>query len=1167
MAVTPKKKDKRVRFTEPSTSSGNTNTQTDSSSNLVSNKHALSSTGVKPSTSASGSQPSGNTKKDKHSKLNANSKLICVQCDGCMLFDNHDLCVLNVINDVNARPKSKSVKKTSKRKVWKPTARHSLVRGLSKLKFEKDHLCSACVMGKSKKKPHKPKSKDTNQEKLYLLYMDLYGPMRVASVKGKKYDVSLYSNSQTSPETQSTVISNNVLEENHDLDVAHMDNDSFFGISIPENVSEASSSLNVIPTIVHTAAPNSEHVNKWTKDHPLDNIIDELERPTAFLNGILREELYVSQPDGFMDKDNLNHVYKLKKALYGLKHDPHAWGLWYPKDSSIALTTYAHTDHAGSQDTRRNTSGIAPVDRLEFEKCNMRLKTDIKPNEATFQFVLDALSLTHFYQALMITAEVPIIYIDLGHSGDIHYITDKAESDTSPKKKTAPASKSSRLKSSAKVAKTDKKKQHATMPKTKGLVILSEVALTKSEQTKLATKRSKKYFHMSYASGSCDRVDIQLKVPDEQQKKVTSINEGVGIRPEVLDVPKYNSKSEEESWTFSQDDEDADEETDVNDNSKETESDNDGDDLTHLNLSTYKEDDEEEEEEKVDDDEVSSDQRVYTPTDHQITDEEENQNGNDEVKESKKQQQEEEELYGDLNINLQRSDAEMTDAQQQNVQANQVTEDTHVTPTTVPPAVQHQSSSVSLDLVSKFINPSPDAADKPKDNTLTGSVPGQDEASLGFNHSMRNDIGYGASDFHQRSSSNKAAETQIHGRNDIIDIDARTHPYSTLVVQNSLINASIFSCSCLPSSINLLTISSIVSFLLEQGNWDGSSKVPVMKDMIQRCKYAVSEQRVEYGVQVQVFNIMPKIEKYVTKYLEAKVLVRSTNQPQTSYTVAASLLEFELKKILIDKIEENKSINRSDIQKNLYNALVESYNSDKDIITSYGDVVTLKRGKDDQDKDEDPSFGSNQGSKSQPKSSGKSAQAEEHGQTVDDLEEQTHQEFNTGNDDVTHVREALDDDESGSSSKKYTTSITKTKATDYGQVKWIEDKKKINLTRPDTYRSDVKRMTPYTTYPDIQGIIYEDEMNINRLMCTDELDKFSDGTLNHVHTALNDIATWIEMDYLRKRKWSKQDKQRTRVMINAIDKKLRDRRLMRNLEKFVGGRPYGGDLRLLERTI
>nr|GEZ90612.1 hypothetical protein [Tanacetum cinerariifolium] len=66
-------------------------------------------------------------------------------------------------------------------------ARQGLVRGLLKLKFEKDHLCSACSMGKSTKKTHKPKSKDTNQEKLYLLHMDLCGPMRVESVNGKKY--------------------------------------------------------------------------------------------------------------------------------------------------------------------------------------------------------------------------------------------------------------------------------------------------------------------------------------------------------------------------------------------------------------------------------------------------------------------------------------------------------------------------------------------------------------------------------------------------------------------------------------------------------------------------------------------------------------------------------------------------------------------------------------------------------------------------------------------------------------------------------------------------------------------------------------------------------------------------------------------------------------------
>ncbi|GJT67897.1 retrovirus-related pol polyprotein from transposon TNT 1-94 [Tanacetum coccineum] len=56
----------------------------------------------------------------QHSKLNANSELKCVKCNGCMLSDNHDLCVLDYINNVNARAKSKSAKKQTKRKVWKP---------------------------------------------------------------------------------------------------------------------------------------------------------------------------------------------------------------------------------------------------------------------------------------------------------------------------------------------------------------------------------------------------------------------------------------------------------------------------------------------------------------------------------------------------------------------------------------------------------------------------------------------------------------------------------------------------------------------------------------------------------------------------------------------------------------------------------------------------------------------------------------------------------------------------------------------------------------------------------------------------------------------------------------------------------------------------------------
>ncbi|GJZ58152.1 hypothetical protein Tco_0613646 [Tanacetum coccineum] len=156
--------------------------------------------------------------------------------------------------------------------------------------------------------------------------------------------------------------------------------------------------------------------------------------------------------------------------------------------------------------------------------------------------------------------------------------------------------------------------------------------------------------------------------------------------------------------TFSQDEEDVDEETDVNYDSDETESDNDGEHLTHPNLSTYKANDKEEEQEKADDEELSSYQRVSTPPKYELTEEEEeNKEGDDEDKDGEQEQDDEDDLYRDVNINLERSDAEMTDAQ-----ANKETKDAHVSLTAVPLIVQQQSSSVSSDLVLKFIDPSPD---------------------------------------------------------------------------------------------------------------------------------------------------------------------------------------------------------------------------------------------------------------------------------------------------------------------------------------------------------------------------------------------------------------------------------------------------------------------------
>nr|GEV03611.1 hypothetical protein [Tanacetum cinerariifolium] len=417
------------------------------------------------------SQPSGNTKKDKiqqtpssanknkleayprnvrtslknkksvkyiasvqESKLNVNSDLQCVTCNGCLFSDNHDSCVLEFINTVVKivlwyLDSGCSKHMTEDRSqltnfVNKFLEGVDLVTGsqgnnlytlslgdmmasspiclLSKASKTKSWLwhrrpsCFACAMGESKKKSHKPKSKDTNQEKLYLLHMDLYGPMHVESVNGKKYilvivddysrftwvkclrskdeapdfiikflkmiqvrlkvpvrrirtdngtefvnqtlreyyeqvgishetlvarspqqneavaivcytqnrsivrlchgktpyellhgklpdlsflhvfgalcyptndsenlrklqpkanivdqDAPSPSKSQATPETQPSVIPNNVEEDNHDIEVSHMGNDPFFGMPIPEVASDQSSSTDSIHTIMH----------------------------------------------------------------------------------------------------------------------------------------------------------------------------------------------------------------------------------------------------------------------------------------------------------------------------------------------------------------------------------------------------------------------------------------------------------------------------------------------------------------------------------------------------------------------------------------------------------------------------------------------------------------------------------------------------------------------------------------------------------------------------------------------------------------------------------------------------------------------------------------------------------------------------------------------------
>nr|GEZ30361.1 hypothetical protein [Tanacetum cinerariifolium] len=198
-----------------------------------------------------------------------------------------------------------------------------------------------------------------------------------------------------------------------------------------------------------------------------------------------------------------------------------------------------------------------------------------------------------------------------------------------------------------------------------------------------------------------------------------------------------------------------------------------------------------------------------------------------------------------------------------------------------------------------------------------------------------------------------------------------------------------------------------------------------------------------HTTQVLKHSCDPNSDVPVTTTVEPLLLTAPTLPPssvpiisQTSYDMAADQSGLELKKIIIEKMERNKSIHRSDEQRNLYKALINAYECDKIILDTYGDTVTLKRHHDDKDKDEEPSAGSDRrykkrragkdpeltsapkekasktsgksikGSKSYQKNASKSAPAEEPMQTTQDLEEPTHLEFETGEADDQPIAEA-----------------------------------------------------------------------------------------------------------------------------------------------------------------
>nr|GEZ76705.1 hypothetical protein [Tanacetum cinerariifolium] len=196
---------------------------------------------------------------------------------------------------------------------------------------------------------------------------------------------------------------------------------------------------------------------------------------------------------------------------------------------------------------------------------------------------------------------------------------------------------------------------------------------------------------------------------------------------------------------------------------------------------------------------------------------------------------------------------------------------------------------------------------------------------------------------------------------------------------------------------------------------------------------------------------------------ESVFLANSSSQPKSTYKAAASLSEYKLTKILLDKMEESKSHLRADYKRELYDALDKSYNIDKDLFETYGEVFTLKRSRDEKDKDQDPSAGSDRGPKKRKSSKEAESQniQEEPSHIVDDFGVQKNQESDTGKPYSFDLRkpvqlipdhrgrQVIPQDyfinnnmeylKGGSLSRQYSTFVTKTKAATY-EIKWIEDK-------------------------------------------------------------------------------------------------------------------------------
>nr|GEU88199.1 hypothetical protein [Tanacetum cinerariifolium] len=557
------------------------------------------------------------------------------------------------------------------------------------------------------------------------------------------------SKSQTTPKTQPPVILNDIKEDNHDIEVAHIVSirlqlqeqalfcyyDAFLTYveskTYKDNLTQSywikamQEELNEFERLeVWELVPQPDKVMvitlKWIYKVKLDELGDILKNKARLVACGYRQEdelilkslllrprgIFINQSKYALESlkkydfeycdpvdtpmvEKLNWM-RIKKGKPLIRHI--IMGLWHPKDSSITLTAFADADHACCQDTRRSKSGSLTTDmtidqqvaldealvphasRLRIGKSKFHLRSDITLKESTLQVVYDVLRLTPFYKAFLVTSdpfdelpfkeEILAFIKNLGHSEEIKKITD-----VNINKLHQP------WRSFGAVIKKCQSGKSTSYDSLRNFAAYKEYYAIASGAAPSKTKASVKKMQSSS--------DTIMPPPMAAGTRLSTLEKGKQPAKSfkakgVPDVPTYDF-DEEISWKSSDEDDD-----DVDDQS---------DDEFH--------DDQEDEDDQDDDDQ-----------DDNNDDQDSDNDGNDDTSHGKNVKGDEgpniedddDKLYGDLNINLEGRDVQMTD-----VHTTQVLEDTHVTLTLINPNVQQHSSSVSSQFVSNMLNQSPDA--------------------------------------------------------------------------------------------------------------------------------------------------------------------------------------------------------------------------------------------------------------------------------------------------------------------------------------------------------------------------------------------------------------------------------------------------------------------------